>query len=85
MSYNGWKNWATWNLELWIDNEEGIYREKQRILRRHAGEIEPHHVVTFTKTWFPDGTPDMDGKLDREIDFEEIAESWNEESKEYLD
>ena len=22
MSYNGWKNWETWNVALWIDNEE---------------------------------------------------------------
>jgi len=25
MSYNGWKNYATWNVALWIGNDEGIY------------------------------------------------------------
>lgn len=24
--YNGWTNYETWNVKLWIDNEEGSYR-----------------------------------------------------------
>ena len=25
-TYNGWKNWATWNVALWMQNHEGLYR-----------------------------------------------------------
>ena len=81
MSYNGWKNWETWNVALWCDNDEGIYRERMRQKPRTAKEVEE-----FVREWFPMGTPDMqnndrgahnDPYEAREMtDFEEIAAHW---------
>tara|TARA_R100001244_G_scaffold54060_1_gene46799 strand:- start:41 stop:358 length:318 start_codon:yes stop_codon:yes gene_type:complete len=28
-TYNGWSNYETWNVKLWIDNEEGTQRHFQ--------------------------------------------------------
>ena len=34
-TYNGWKNYETWNVALWIDNEQG----SQEYWREQAEEI----------------------------------------------
>jgi hypothetical protein len=35
ISYNGWENYETWNVALWINNEEGLYE-----LARECGDYE---------------------------------------------
>lgn len=85
-TYNGWANWATWNMELWICNEEPIYRHKVQTIRRAAGlmEIDATIVQQFAAEWFPEGTPDMDSpKKLRDVDWDEIAEAWQAEAEEY--
>ena len=48
--YNGWKNWATWNVALWLGNDEGIYhaavdlakaKQKSRVGKGHCGCCAP--------------------------------------------
>jgi hypothetical protein len=29
-TYNGYKNYDTWNVMLWLDNDEGFYKESLR-------------------------------------------------------
>lgn len=31
--YNGWTNWATWNVKLWIDNDEGSHEYFAELVR----------------------------------------------------
>ena len=33
MAYNGWKNYETWNVALWLGNDEGLYNEARRFKR----------------------------------------------------
>lgn len=75
MSYNGWTNWETWNVALWVDNEEAIYRAKCR--KFTITEPSPRNVELFVGEWFPDGTPDMDSPAEmRAVNWDEIAENW---------
>ena len=37
MTYNGHKNWNHWNVSLWINNDEALYRAAQSWLRAAGG------------------------------------------------
>lgn len=89
MSYNGWANWETWQINLWLDNEEPLYREKCRFLRS-ALKLDEHSVRTFCEEIFPDGTPDMQNDDNEtvaqqmaKVDWAEIAHHFELEAKEY--
>jgi hypothetical protein len=60
--YNGHKNWNHWNVSLWLDNDESIYKHIQDIISRHlAGQV---RYTTLTKCCrivqnsLPKNTPD---------------------------
>lgn len=45
-TYNGWTNYETWCVVLWLENDEGTYRYWRECARAHAElakrDIEPH-------------------------------------------
>ncbi len=85
MSYNGYPNYATWNVQLWLDNDEGLYREYQRRIRRAHNEIDGEFVESVVRDLMPDGTPDFATGAARykEVDWDHLAESWEQERLEY--
>ena len=60
--YNGHKNWNHWNVSLWINNDEGLYRMALSHVRTFDGKeaaarmmLKHLHEAGITKT--PDGAP----------------------------
>ena len=35
-TYNGWKNRQTWNVSLWINNDEPLYRAAVEYMKEHG-------------------------------------------------
>jgi len=59
--YNGWKNYETWNVALWMQNDEPLYR---RALRCRTYEEFAGYFLEGEST--PDGVAWDDPNLDRE-------------------
>lgn len=79
-NYNGYTNWATWNVALWVDNEEKVYRLKERIVGREGADLRSSLVKTLVLRVYPNGTPDMNGVsgLD-EVNWKELTDEWRQE------
>lgn len=76
--YNGHTNWATWNVSLWLDNDEGLYKEYQRAARRRRFTADT--AEDFVKELMPSGTPDFDSPAEySDVDWDSIAECMNSE------
>lgn len=48
-TYNGWKNWATWNVALWLGNDEALYKLSRRFvsykdLANKLAEMDTHET-----------------------------------------
>jgi hypothetical protein len=72
--YNGYTNWATWNIALWIDNEEPSYH-----YRRRHGFATAADVEAICRDLFPYGTPDMEPADLNDVNYQELADLWSEE------
>jgi hypothetical protein len=58
-SYNGWENYETWNVALWLQNDEALYN-----LARETGSYEDFllEIIGFLKKT-PDGVSYNDPKV----------------------
>ena len=68
MSYNGWKNHATWNVALWIGNDEGLYE--------YAKTCDNYNDFVVGMREFCDSTetPDRVAWNDSGLDYERLDE-----------
>jgi len=51
-TYNGWVNYATWNVNLWLSNEEAHYRRISRAARQ------ARNMATYQNDDDPDDAPE---------------------------
>jgi len=81
-NYLGWKNRDTWNVILWLQNDEGLYNalsNESRAMKRAMSEWSPALAREFCHRWMGDKTPDGIPLSSKDIDWDEVAEAMNEE------
>ena len=82
MSYNGWTNYPTWNVNLWLDNDQGTQAELRRIAQDNKGR-DTYYLSRSIREFVEEILPATTGMacdllryaLD-EVDWREIAEHW---------
>ena len=70
-TYNGWSNYETWNVALWIGNDEGLYHMAKDIARRCPEDESPYErfaedMRDLGATETPDGVAYNDSALDND-------------------
>ena len=75
MTYNGWKNYETWNVVLWLGNDEGLYN-LAREMRTYKALQDDLRELNITET--PDGVAYNDSGLDLDA-LEEVVVEMAEE------
>lgn len=68
-TYNGWKNRQTWNVALWINNDEGCYRAAVDFMRHYKGRS-PYR--TFVRRHLKGHTPDGVAWNDSELSLADL-------------
>jgi hypothetical protein len=79
--YNGWKNYETWAVKLWMDNDEGTQGLYADMARRHGENV--HSLALAVKDEVLDLAPDLGASMYADllgsaldsVDWREIAES----------
>jgi hypothetical protein len=66
--YNGWKNRQTWNVALWVNNDESLYRSAIEFMGRYKGRA-PYTMFIYESGMRDDRTPDNIAWLSTRLDY----------------
>lgn len=69
--YNGWKNRQTWNVALWIGNDEPLYRAAVRFMQEYKGRA-PYVQFIHANGMRYERTPDNIAWISTRLSFREL-------------
>jgi hypothetical protein len=85
-TYNGYTNRATWNLMLWISNDECAYHFFRDLYFRIGGDHPDDRqdmIESYAREWFGQTTPDRDRLSD--VDWQEVREHLDDDNSDILE
>ena len=84
LGYNGWTNWETWIVNVWMDNDQKLYEYYREVAREEVlkdKESATYKLSTTLRKQFDEWAPELEGLyLDllngamREINWYEVAQ-----------
>lgn len=77
-TYNGWKNRQTWNVSLWISNDESLYNAARNFAIKHKGRGKLYAKFIKSYGMEKDRTPDRIGYLTNILDYKALNEMMEE-------
>lgn len=84
--YNGYYNFETWNVALWIDNDEGLQDEVNRMARQNKSA---YNLEDELKDFIEEMKPEVSGMWAdllnaaiSEVNWQEMAENYYQEAHE---
>ena len=95
-TYNGWMNYETWVVNLWIDNEQGsleFFREQAKATYDEAAatdtwtreESARFHYADWLKEYYDENIPEMPGVYGDLLGGAIAAVNWDEIAKYHID
>ena len=73
-NYNGWKNRQTWNVMLWIANDEPLYKAAVDFMSTYKGKT-PYKAFTRYMGLQGERTPDNIAWISTRLDYRELNEA----------
>ena len=77
-SYNGWKNRATWNVALWIQNDEYLYRAAVGYITKYPKSRHPYGNFVRSTGMQDERTPDGYKYLSTRLCYKELNDMMRE-------
>jgi len=70
-TFNGWKNYDTWNISLWINNDEDIYKGALDFMKNENPDKDnPYKAFVISCGLEAQSTPDKVAYMADSLDYE---------------
>lgn len=76
-TYEGWKNYATWNVSLWLNNEYNIYVGAVEFMKDYKGKA-PYKDFIIDCGLDAQRTPDRIQWISNQLDYKALNEMMRE-------
>jgi hypothetical protein len=76
--YNGWANRSTWNVALWINNDEFVYKRAVSFMEHYENQKNPYRSFIITNGMGLDKTTDGIKLISKSLDYKALDEMMRE-------